>query len=506
MRAQGAALRLSGAELRRCRLARRSALARRHRELHARSACSRTTTTAGASCAACESLPGLPSFLGVAPLLGRGFTPADAEAGAPAVVMLSYEVWQRDYGGANDVLGRAITLDEVPHVVVGVMPPRWDAFAGGVRPDVWFPLSLDPAVGGGGFQASEAIARLRPGVDRDAVRRELDPILARVEAEAPRPFFGNEPSTARVEAAGGPHQRRARAMRCSCCSAPSGSCCSSPARTWRTCCSRAARLVRASCRCARRSERAPGGSCARCLPSASCSRLRPAQSASRSAGPRCGSSCGCGPNSLSALGEVQARRDGARVHVRRVGRDGAVVRRSRRLCSSRSRKLGDALRHGASGVVRGGSGPRLRKLLVAAQMAMSVVLLVSAGLLVRSVIYLQNVDVGFDTNNLFTAQLTLPRGRYQEAASRDVLVGAAARAASRFAGRRRRHAGAPRAAEFHGDDRRRLRDPRSDASARPTRRRRSRSTRCGRTTSPRSAFACSRGARSRPTKRATAPA
>ena len=52
----------------------------------------------------------------------------------------------------------------------------------------------------------------------------------------------------------------------------------------------------------------------------------------------------------------------------------------------------------------------MRKLLVAAQMALSVVLLVSAGLLVRSVIYLQNVDVGFDTHNLFTAQLTLPRG------------------------------------------------------------------------------------------------
>jgi putative ABC transport system permease protein len=47
---------------------------------------------------------------------------------------------------------------------------------------------------------------------------------------------------------------------------------------------------------------------------------------------------------------------------------------------------------------------------------------VSAGLLVRSVIYLQNVDVGFDTKGLFTAQLTLPRGRYQEATSREVLL------------------------------------------------------------------------------------
>src|SRR5690349_18731743 len=49
--------------------------------------------------------PGLPGLLEVAPVLGRGFTPADVEAGAPAVVMLSFEIWQRDYGGANDVLG-----------------------------------------------------------------------------------------------------------------------------------------------------------------------------------------------------------------------------------------------------------------------------------------------------------------------------------------------------------------------------------------------------------------
>src|SRR5882672_2812827 len=87
-----------------------------------------------------------------------------------------------------------------------------------------------------------------------------------------------------------------------------------------------------------------------------------------------------------------------------------------------SAKLADALRHGASGVVRSGAGAGFRKVLVAAQMAISVVLLVSAGLLVRSVINLQHVDVGFDTRNLFTAQLSLPRSRYATPASRDELA------------------------------------------------------------------------------------
>ena len=54
--------------------------------------------------------PGLPALLGVSPLLGRGFTDDDAVAGAPAVVLLSYEAWQRDYGGDRDVVGRASRL------------------------------------------------------------------------------------------------------------------------------------------------------------------------------------------------------------------------------------------------------------------------------------------------------------------------------------------------------------------------------------------------------------
>jgi putative ABC transport system permease protein len=72
-------------------------------------------------------------------------------------------------------------------------------------------------------------------------------------------------------------------------------------------------------------------------------------------------------------------------------------------------------------MLRGGAAPRVRKLFVAAQMALSVILLLCAGLLVRSVVYLQQVDVGFDTNNLFSVQLSLPRERYQQAASRDLV-------------------------------------------------------------------------------------
>jgi putative ABC transport system permease protein len=363
--------------------------------------------------------PGLPGLLGVAPLLGRGFTRADAEPGAPAVVMLNHEVWQRDDGGVKDVLGRAITLDEVPHVIVGVMPPRWDAFTGR-SPEVVLPLSLASAGSPGGFLASEAIARLRPGVDRDAVRRELDPILARAQADLPRGFFGNEPATARVERPADRINASTRAALLVLFGAVG--------LVLLVACSNVANLLlaRSAARARELALRsalgASGWRLARAL-FAECLVLALAAGA-------IGVALGwvtlrvlarLRPNTLSALGEVQV--DSTVVaYTFGLSAVTALLFGLAPALQLRSRKLADALRHGASGTVRGGSGARVRKLLVVAQMAMSVVLLVSAGLLLRSVIHLQNVDLGFDADNLFTAQLTMPRGRYQEAASRDLLL------------------------------------------------------------------------------------
>jgi putative ABC transport system permease protein len=364
--------------------------------------------------------PGLPSLLEVAPVLGRGFTVADTEAGAPAVVMLSYEIWQRDYSGQSDVLGRAITLDDVPHVVVGVMPPRWDTFAGGRALEVWFPLSLDPPPGApGGFQVSQAIARLRPGVDGDAVRRELDPILARVEAEAPRPFFGGDGSTARVET---PTDRLNATTRDALLVLLAA-----VGLVLLVACSNVANLLlaRSASRARELSLRSALGASSWRLVRAQFAECLVLALAAGAVGVALGWATlrilvRLRPN-MSALADIEID---ANVVAFTFGLSAvtALLFGLAPALQLRSRKLADALRHGASGTMRGGGGQRLRKLLVVAQMAMSVVLLVSAGLLVRSVIYLQNVDLGFDTNNLFEAQLTLPRGRYQEAASRDVLI------------------------------------------------------------------------------------
>jgi putative ABC transport system permease protein len=364
--------------------------------------------------------PGLPAFLGKAPLLGRGLTAADAEVGAPAVVVLSYEAWQRDYGGTNDVLGRSVTLDEAPYVIVGVMPPAWDAFARGRRPEIWLPLSLEPAAATSPFQASDVIARLKPGVDREAVRRELNPIADRALAESARRMFGNEPASARIETPADRTNSRTRDTLLVLLGAV--------ALVLLVACSNVANLLlaRSASRAREVSLRSALGASVWRLVRAMFAECLVLALAAGVAGVALGWATlealrWLRPASLPAIDDVRLD---ATVLAFTFGLSlaTALLFGLAPALQLRSRKLADALRHGASGTVRGGSGPRLRKLLVVGQMAMSVVLLVSAGLLVRSVVYLQNVDLGFDAANLFTAQLTMPRGRYQEAASRETLL------------------------------------------------------------------------------------
>jgi putative ABC transport system permease protein len=365
--------------------------------------------------------PGLPALLGMAPALGRGFTPADAEVGAPAVVMVSYEMWQRDYGGARDVLGRTLTLDEVAHVVVGVLPPGWGLFVLGDRPEVWFPLSFDSASEPMGFNVIDVLGRLRPDVSVLAAKQEIDAILDRELAADPKPMFGGDDVDPRLDGPGdrfGGDARDALLLLLGAVGLVLLVACSNVANLL---------LARGVSRARELSLRSALGASTWRLVRALLAECLVLALAAGAVGVALGWAIlrmlvRLRPDSLRApLGEVLLDwRVLAFTFAASVAT--ALVFGVAPAAQLTSRKLGDALRHGASGVVRGGSGARVRKLLVAAQMAVSVVLLVSAGLLVRSFINLQSVDIGFDTENLLTAQLLLPRGRYEQPASRDLLA------------------------------------------------------------------------------------
>jgi predicted permease len=98
--------------------------------------------------------------LGVSPQYGREFTRAEDIPGGPALAVLSYRFWQRVFRGDPQAIGRTIMLRGEPFTVTGVMPERFRA-AGPI--DVWTPLRPSP-VGEGGGSNYGAIARLKPGV------------------------------------------------------------------------------------------------------------------------------------------------------------------------------------------------------------------------------------------------------------------------------------------------------------------------------------------------------
>jgi putative ABC transport system permease protein len=122
-------------------------------------------------------------ILGVRPALGRTFTESEATPGNNRVVILGYGLWQRRFGGDPSIVGRIVTIDLIPHTVVGVMPR---GFAFPERGQAWTPFvpSRYEAHGNRGYAG--AIGRLKPGVTVELARRDLDVIMARLEKEFPQ--------------------------------------------------------------------------------------------------------------------------------------------------------------------------------------------------------------------------------------------------------------------------------------------------------------------------------
>jgi putative ABC transport system permease protein len=114
--------------------------------------------------------------LGILPFIGREFTADEDRPGGPAVAILSHTLWTRVFGGDPGIVGAAIMLRGEPYTVVGVMP---QGFNGGGPTDVWTPVRSS-ATGEGGGTNYGLLVRLRPGISREQASAEVQQIATPV--------------------------------------------------------------------------------------------------------------------------------------------------------------------------------------------------------------------------------------------------------------------------------------------------------------------------------------
>jgi putative ABC transport system permease protein len=134
--------------------------------------------------------PNLFQMLGVEPIKGRGFAPEDAAPGAARVVVLSHGLWQRRFGGDPAIVGKTFSISGTPVTVVGVMPARFQWFIRkGSRtaapPEMWSPFALTDQYRKRQGRYMSAVARLKPGVTRERAEAELNHLAARLEEQYP---------------------------------------------------------------------------------------------------------------------------------------------------------------------------------------------------------------------------------------------------------------------------------------------------------------------------------
>jgi putative ABC transport system permease protein len=126
-------------------------------------------------------------LLGVNPIIGRIFTPAEDQPGHH-VAVLSYGLWQRGYGTDPNIVGQSVALDREPYTVIGVMPknfqfPMRGGQANNEPADLWVPMAFTPVElqGWGNMYNYSVLAKLKPGVTVAQARSDASMVIAQVE-------------------------------------------------------------------------------------------------------------------------------------------------------------------------------------------------------------------------------------------------------------------------------------------------------------------------------------
>jgi len=347
------------------------------------------------------------STLGVPAALGRALLPADAEGTGQKVVVLSGALWRRRYASDPGVVGRTLRLNGEAYQVVGVMPAGFrDLFD--PRAELWAPLTFEPAQRTA--RTSEfmsLVARLRPGVTPDQAEREMAAFAGRLKADHP----GEYPPDWSLRTRGIPEQltgdlRPALLVLLGAVGFVLLIACANVANLL---------LARAAARQREVAVRAALGAGRGVLV-----RQLLAESVLLSL------IGGVGAVVLAWLGirALRALQPDSLPGMDAISIDGPVLLYTLAVAlatgilfglapalrASRA-DLQSTLRQGGRGSSDGG-GRAMRRALIVTEFALALMLLVGAGLLLRSFARLTNVDPGFDPENVLTAEVFLPTAQY----------------------------------------------------------------------------------------------
>ena len=133
------------------------------------------------------------SFLGVQPILGRQFRPEEDKLNAAPVALIGFDIWKTHFGGDPFVVGKTIPINGKQTTIIGVMPKGWRFPEAS---DLWMPLQMDEKDNPRGNFFLAAFGKLKPGVAVEEARAELEAIATRIAADHPETNAG---CTARVK-------------------------------------------------------------------------------------------------------------------------------------------------------------------------------------------------------------------------------------------------------------------------------------------------------------------
>jgi len=349
------------------------------------------------------------AMLGVAPALGRSFRPEEDQRGVESVVIISDKLWRQRFGGDSSLVGKKISLNGESRTVIGVMPAGF-RFPIIPNADIWRPIQ--PALNPGcqrGCITIRVIARLKPGAGEAQARAELNAIAGRIEQQFPD--TNSKVSVTLIplqEFLVGPVKTQMLALLVA------------VSFVLLIACANVANLLlaRSATRekeiAIRASLGAGRGRIARQLLSESLLLA--------AIGGAAGVSLAYGlvrllvsfsPQGTPRLDEIGV--DGrALVYATAITVLTGLFFGSAPVLQLFKADLNQSLRDAGKGLQVAMSGRRALSALVVAETALALMLLIGAGLLIRSFIRLQRVDAGFNPRNVLTALVTLPPAVYPE--------------------------------------------------------------------------------------------